>query len=67
MDVLPRARLIVGATGRVDLVSGRAHALLVRFGQDEWAFMRLAENGGEWERRDLTADSLSDVLLGLLR
>jgi hypothetical protein len=66
MQILPRARMVVGAYGRVNFESSGNKAMLVRSGLDKWQFAKLNPDRGGWVFEDLTEESFWKTLDGLL-
>ena len=64
--VLPKARLVVGGFGRVDLECAPRAAMLVRRERARWQFARLAPDQGGWSFEDLTEESFWSTLQYLL-
>ncbi|MBI4580355.1 MAG: hypothetical protein HY718_11675 [Planctomycetes bacterium] len=65
VEIVPKARHIFNAMGRVDLVSRRGRAMLARFAPDEWSFVWTSADG-RWESAKLTEDSFAEVLSEML-
>ncbi len=66
VDLMPIARHIMGASGRVDMIRGTNRRVLARFAPSEWHVVRRASPDTEWESTPLTADSLADSLREML-
>ncbi len=64
VEIVPKARHVFKATGRVDLVSRKGRVLLARFGPRKWSFVWPDED--EWRSAELSADSLAKVLEEML-
>jgi hypothetical protein len=61
LRIVPTARFIVGANGRVDLLCPPNEAILVRKNGDDWAFAELDAPRG-WRFIPLTEESFWEVL-----
>lgn len=61
VEIVPKAKAVLGASGRVDIVSPKGRAMIARFGPDQWSFVWPDEKG-EWQSRGLTSAALAEVL-----
>ncbi|HVN85893.1 MAG TPA: hypothetical protein VMW17_13725 [Candidatus Binatia bacterium] len=70
VQIVPRGRLIVGGTGRVDFESGPNRATLIRVDQGLWKFMTRRLSGSPigplFETADLNAESFRGTIRQLL-
>lgn len=66
VDVLPQAREVVAAIGRVDLVCGPKREIMVRFNAGQWFFAQLSEEGTQWISKPVNETSFSAALKKLL-
>jgi hypothetical protein len=66
VQILPKARIVVGAYGRVDFQCGSKRRILVRKEPGRWQFTRLAPDQGGWAFEDLTESSFWTALQYLL-
>jgi hypothetical protein len=66
IHIAPRARMVVGAFGRVDFESSGNKATLVRSELDKWQFATLNPDRGGWLFEDLTEESFWKTLDGLI-
>ncbi len=66
VSITPKARLVLGASGRVDFVCGPRAATLVRKDRTRWQFAELAPERGGWCFEDLTEASFWEKLRYLL-
>ena len=66
VEVVPKARRVFGALGRVDVVSRQGRALLARLAPNQWRFMWQDPAGGDWKDRPLDEDSFAETLRGML-
>jgi hypothetical protein len=64
--IVPKARIVVGAYGRVDFECSPNRCSLVRTAPDRWQFSNLSPSRGGWSFEDLTEDSFWKVLQYLL-
>ena len=64
--VVPKARMVVGALGRVDLECMPRRLTLVRVEPTRWKLGRLPRDGGGWTFQDLTESSFWEALSELL-
>ena len=65
VDLEPRARIVIGGFGRVDLVSGPNRAMLILEDTGEW---RIALRGvGHPQTQELTGDCFSELIGELLQ
>ena len=64
--IAPKARLVLGADGRVDFVCGPKTAVLIRKDRTRWQFAELAPDRGGWSFEDLTDTSFWKKLQYLL-
>ena len=67
IHVVPRGRLIIGARGRVDLECGPAKAMLVRNDDGTWKFAVPRGTPGKWAKADLSDETFSQAIRGLLK
>jgi hypothetical protein len=65
IQIKPRARIVVGSLGRVDMECAPKKAMLVRTRPDHWQFAQLSSQG-EWHFEDLTEESFWESVGGLL-
>lgn len=65
VEVLPRARYVIGGKGRVDLGSGPKTAMLIWNG-DAWSFSWRTPGPRGWSSAPLSEESFSEALLNLL-
>ena len=66
IQIVPKARMVVGAYGRVDLECGAKRLTLVRKEPERWQFAKLAPDQGGWSFEDLTESSFWTALQYLL-
>ena len=66
VQIVPKARIVVGAYGRVDFECGAKRVTLTRKDPDRWQFAQLAPDQGGWSFEDLTESSFWRVLQYLL-
>ncbi len=66
VEIVPKARTVLGALGRVDLVSRRGRAILARFNPGEWSFVWDSAETGAWRSEPLTEESLARTLKEML-
>ena len=66
VEILPRARGVFGASGRVDILGRNRLAMLGRFAPGEWHFVWQEPAGAEWQSRPLTPESLAATLKEML-
>lgn len=64
--IAPKAREVVGATGRVDFEALPKKAILLRRDGDSWHFAESNPQRGGWSFRDLTEDSFWETLRTLI-
>lgn len=64
VKIFPKARIVVGAFGRVDFECGPSRATLVRKTQQTWQFAKLGLN--RWEYTDFGEESFWETLRGLI-
>jgi hypothetical protein len=62
--IVPRARYVVGARGRVDFETPTQRLILLRTDENKWKFARLV--GHKYETADLTEDSFWKEIGALL-
>jgi hypothetical protein len=60
--IIPRARLVVGSYGRVDLECPPKKSILVRTEPDTWQFARLVPEAGGWATCLLTEESFWEAI-----
>lgn len=70
VQIVPKARLIVGGKGRVDFESGPNRATLIRVDEGHWKFMTRRFSGSPvgplFEMSDLNAESFRETIRELL-
>jgi len=66
LRIVPRARIVVGARGRVDLECPPNSAILIRSEPERWQFARLVPEKRGWIFHDLSEDSFWQVIGELL-
>ncbi len=65
VEVVPKARFVFNANGRVDIVSRRGRAMLARFAPRKWSFVWTSSGEGveqRWESSELTEATFAEVL-----
>jgi len=63
--IVPRARNVIGALGRVDFETPSERLILIRSDSNTWKFARLV--GHRWETTELTEGTFWNVLGSLLQ
>jgi hypothetical protein len=66
VHIVPKARLVVGAYGRVDFVCSPKKLILVQSRPGQWHFVDLKPDKGGWSYGELTEDSFWKALQYLL-
>lgn len=66
VEIVPKARAVFNAMGRVDLVSRKGRAMLARFSRGHWSFVWNSGKEGNWESAELTEATFAEVLREML-
>ncbi len=66
VTIEPVGLRVMGARGRIDLVSGPRSMMLLRFGAGDWHFVSPAPSPGHWESEPLQEESFYKNLRWLL-
>ena len=64
VEIVPKARHVFSATGRVDFVSPKGRMILARFDPGKWSFVWPV--GEEWRSAPLSETTLAEVLREML-